>query len=109
MSVRKRSWTADGVKKEAWVVDYADADGDRHIETFARKKDADSLPLDGQRRGRYAAPYRRDAKSVHRCRAGRRWIERGEAAGSEPTTLEQYHQHLKFHICPISASSGCRS
>ena len=42
MSVRKRKWTTrTGEVKEAWIVDYVDADGDRHIETFARKKDAD--------------------------------------------------------------------
>jgi integrase len=43
MSVRKRSWTtAKGEKKEAWIVDYVDQDGDRHIETFKLKKDADA-------------------------------------------------------------------
>lgn len=99
MSVRKRSWTTDGVKKEAWVVDYADADGDRHIRTFARKKDADSYHSTVNvevARGIHTA----DAKSVTVAEAGRRWIARGEAAGLEPTTLEQYHQHLKFHILP---------
>ena len=43
MSVRKRSWIApNGEQKEAWVVDYRDQRGDRHIKTFARKKDADA-------------------------------------------------------------------
>ena len=42
MSVRKRAWTTSkGERKEAWIVDYADQDGDRHIETFDLKKDAD--------------------------------------------------------------------
>ena len=27
-----------GEIKEAWIVDYTDQDGDRHIETFKRKK-----------------------------------------------------------------------
>ena len=32
MSVRKRTWnTSDGERKEAWIVDYADQDGDRHL------------------------------------------------------------------------------
>ena len=44
MSVRKRSWTtAMGEIKEAWIVDYTDQDGDRHIETFKRKKEADAF------------------------------------------------------------------
>ena len=39
MSVRKRTWTtARGEIKEAWIVDNTDQDGDRHIETFKRKK-----------------------------------------------------------------------
>ena len=43
MSVRKRSWkTAKGEVKEAWIVDYTDQAGQRHIETFERKKDADA-------------------------------------------------------------------
>jgi hypothetical protein len=42
MSVRKRRWiTNKGEAKEAWIVDYVDQAGDRHIQTFARKKEAD--------------------------------------------------------------------
>ena len=42
MSVRKRKWTTrSGEEREAWVVDYVDQQGDRHIETFDKKKDAD--------------------------------------------------------------------
>ena len=34
MAVRKRRWrTRNGDVKEAWVVDYVDQEGDRHIET----------------------------------------------------------------------------
>jgi hypothetical protein len=41
MSVRKRTWTTRrGERREAWIVDYVDQDGDRHIETFEREKDA---------------------------------------------------------------------
>jgi hypothetical protein len=43
MSVRKRSWTTrTGEQREAWITDYTDQDGDRHIRTFDRKKDADA-------------------------------------------------------------------
>ena len=43
MSVRKREWTTGaGEKKEAWIVDYVDQQGERHIETFERKKEADA-------------------------------------------------------------------
>jgi hypothetical protein len=44
MSVRKRIWTTSkGVEKEAWVVDYADQAGKRHLKSFAKKKAADSF------------------------------------------------------------------
>jgi hypothetical protein len=43
MSVRKRTWTTrTGESKEAWVVDYVDQHGTRHLKTFQRKKDADA-------------------------------------------------------------------
>jgi integrase len=43
MSVRERKGvTRSGEEREAWVVDYADQQGKRHIETFAKKKDADA-------------------------------------------------------------------
>ena len=43
MSVRKRKWvTRSGVEREAWIVDYGDQQGERHIETFDKKKDADA-------------------------------------------------------------------
>jgi hypothetical protein len=41
MSVRKRTWKNSRGEKEAWIVDYRDQQGGRHIHTFARKKDAD--------------------------------------------------------------------
>ena len=41
MSVRRREWkTRTGEIKQAWIVDYTDQHGKRHIETFQRKKDA---------------------------------------------------------------------
>lgn len=39
MSIRKRSWkTSKGEAREAWVVDYVDQAGKRHLKTFARKE-----------------------------------------------------------------------
>ena len=43
MSVRKRTWKSpSGEMREAWVVDYVDQHGDRHLKTFAKKRDADA-------------------------------------------------------------------
>ena len=43
MSVRKCVWKGPaGELKEAWVVDYVDQHGDRHLKTFSKKRDADA-------------------------------------------------------------------
>ena len=42
MSVRKRKWVRNGEEKTAWIVDYTDQEGNRHIQTFARKGDAEA-------------------------------------------------------------------
>jgi integrase len=101
MSVRKRNWkTPKGEAREAWVVDYADQHGVHHIKTFARKKDADAYHADVTvevKAGIHTAASRSTTIAV----AGRLWIEGGEAAGLERSTLAQYRQHLKHHIAPL--------
>jgi integrase len=100
MSVRKRTWTTRlGERKEAWIVDYADQDGDRHIETYPKKKDADARHAQVKvdvRHGRHTAP----SKSITVTEAGQRWLKRVEADGREPSTLRQYQDHLDLHILP---------
>jgi integrase len=100
MSVRKREWTTrSGEAREAWVVDYSDQDGARHIQTFDRKKDADAyhakVAID-VRQGTHVAP----AKSETVAEAAERWINRVEAEGRERGTLAQYRQHVNLHILP---------
>jgi integrase len=100
VSVRRRAWTtAQGERREAWIVDYTDQDGDRHIETFERKKDAearhDVVRID-VRKGEHVAP----SKSETVAEAAERWIKRVEANGRERGTLQQYRQHLDLHILP---------
>src|ERR1017187_5999015 len=98
MSVRKRSWTTrGGEQKEAWIVDYTDQEGDRHIETFAKKKDADAyhdtVRVD-VRQGVHTAPN----KSITVAEAAADWLTFVELEGVERSTLDQYRQHRK-HIC----------
>jgi len=101
MSVRKRTWvTRRGEAKEAWIVDYVDGQGDRHIRTFERKKDADAYR--GQVTvdvglGVHTAP----SKSITVREAGDLWIETGENNELERTTLDSYEQHLRLHIVPL--------
>ena len=100
MSVRKRTWrTSEGERKEAWIVDYADQNGERHIETFSRKKDADEYHARvhvGVREGTHTAP----AKSPTVAEAAQNWIAYIKGEGRERSTLEQYRQHVDLHIVP---------
>jgi integrase len=100
MSVRKRAWTTrSGEPREAWIVDYFDQDGDRHIETFERKKDADARHATVKvdvRQGVHTAP----SKSVTVTEAAEGWIKRVEADGLERATIREYRQHVDLHILP---------
>jgi integrase len=101
MSVRKRTWkTPSGETREAWVVDYSDQLGHRHLKTFARKRDADAyhakVAVDVK-----AGLHVADSHSVTVAEAGQRWLLSREAAGIERTTLTGYRQHLDLHITPL--------
>ena len=100
MSVRKRKWTTRrGEAKEAWVVDYTDGQGDRHIETFERKKDADArhaavtVEVD---RGIHTAKGR----SIALAAAAEDWIKFVTLEKREPATIAGYRQHVDKHIVP---------
>src|SRR5262249_3605699 len=98
VSVRKRKWiTSKSEPQEAWIVDYTDQYGARHIKTFDRKKDADA----------HAAIVQVDIRAgVHTtskatvAEAGKRWIESCKAHDLEASTVESYKQHLRDHIVP---------
>jgi integrase len=100
MSVRKRTWTTSkGEKKESWVADYTDQDGERHIRTFERKKDADEYHATVRvdvRQGVHTAP----SKSITVAEAAEDWIAYVELERRERSTLAQYRQHADQHIKP---------
>src|SRR5262250_3268041 len=100
MSVRKRTWkNPKGEAKEAWIVDYVDQQGKRHIETFGRKKDADA---------RHAVVRVDVSKGVHTpasrsltvAAAAADWITYVELEGRERGTVAQYRAHVVHHIIP---------
>jgi integrase len=98
MSVRKRSWkTKQGEDREAWIVDYVDQQGERHLKTFERKKEADE----------HHASVKVDVKAgIHTstkttvAQAGDKWIRDAEDR-LEPATVVSYRQHLEAHIEPF--------
>jgi integrase len=100
MSVRKRAWTTSkGEQKEAWVVDYVDQTGKRRLKTFAKKKAADNFEATANVEIR-AGIHTADSASKTIAEAGRLWLETGDKAGLERSTLAAYRQHLKLHIEP---------
>jgi integrase len=100
MSVRKRAWTTSkGEHKEAWVVDYVDQGGKRRLKTFAKKKAADNFEATANVEIR-AGIHTADSASKTIAEAGRLWLETGDKAGLERSTLAAYRQHLKLHIEP---------
>jgi len=100
MAVRKRTWkTKGGERREAWIVDYIDRDGDRHIETYDRKKDADARH-DTIRVDVRAGVHTAASKSLTVAEAAEDWIAGVKLKGRERTTLRQYRQHIDLHIVP---------
>ena len=101
MSVRKRTWkNAKGERQEAWIVDYVDQKGRRHIKTFAKKKVADAHHATVRvevRQGTHTA----DSDSITIAEAGAHWIRTGEGNNLERATLHGYRRHLAMHIVPF--------
>ena len=101
MSVRRRQWVSPmGEPKEAWIVDYVDQHGDRHIKTFAKKRDADAhhaIVGVAVRAGTHTA----DSKSVTVAKAAELWLEqlRGRRAGAHDA--RRLPQHVELHIVPM--------
>jgi integrase len=100
MSVRKREWvTREGESKEAWIVDYIDQRGKRHIETFQRKKEADARHAHVRvdiGKGIHVAP----SESITVAAAAKNWLDDVKARDAERSTLMQYRQHVNLHIVP---------
>jgi integrase len=99
MSVRKRTWTTrKGEQREAWIVHYSQ-DGHPHIETFAKKKDADArhdiVRVDVGRGVHTAA-----SKSVTVAQAAEDWLKYIELEGREAATILGYRIHVNRHIVP---------
>lgn len=101
MSIRKREWkTSKGEPREAWIVDYVDQLGKRHIRTFERKREADKYA------GRVSVEVSEGAHtpnstSITVSDAGQLWLQTAENNGLERSTIDQYRQHLTFHIVPF--------
>lgn len=100
MSVRKRKWTTRlGEQREAWIVDYVDQAGNRHIETFDLKKEAEDYHS-GVRVDVRAGVHTAPSKSITVAEAAENWLKHVEREGRERSTVAQYRQHVYKHINP---------
>src|SRR5258705_6805334 len=101
VSVRKRTWKSpNGEMREAWVADYVDQHGDRHLKTFTKKRDAAALHAIGGAAVR-AGTHTADSKSVTVAKAAELWLESCDAAGLERATITAYREHVTLHIIPV--------
>jgi integrase len=99
-TVRKRTWKSGAETKTAWVADYTDQAGRRHLKTFERKKDADAWLIDARSEVKRGV-HNPDSTSITVGEAAELWIRRGELEKLERSTLRQYRNHIKLHINPL--------
>jgi integrase len=100
MSIRRRTWTTNtGERREAWVVDYVDQAGARHIETFARRRDADARQAAVKVNVR-AGVHSAVSSSPTVAEAAEAWLRHVELEGRERATLKGYREHVRLHINP---------
>lgn len=100
-SIRKREWTTTaGEVKTAWIADYFDQTGKRHIKTCKSKREAD----------RWLVEVRHEvARGIHTparssptvLKAGEAWIDQADRDGLERSTTREYRRHLTMHIGPF--------
>jgi integrase len=98
-SVRKRTWNTKTGPKSAWVVSYMH-NGKQHLKTFSKKKMADAWRAEmqtEQKRGVHTPA----STSITVAEAGARWLAQAEADALEPSTVQQYREHLRLHIAPF--------
>jgi integrase len=103
-SIRKRTWKSGGEAKTAWIADYFDQAGKRHIKTFATKKAADSWLVSARGEVQRGVHTPENA-SVTIAGAAELWIETGELERLERSTLRQYRNHVDLHIKPLIGST----
>ena len=99
-TVRKRSWKSGGEIKTAWIADYFDQGGKRHLKTFATKKAATGW-LDTTRHEVKQGMHTPESTSITVAEAAALWIRRGELEKLERSTLNRYRNHVDLHIVPF--------
>jgi integrase len=96
-SIRKRKFGSD---KEAWIVDYRDQHGKRHLKTFPNKKAAEAWKVNAlhevQQGIHTPASVSKTVEEVWHL-----WLADCEANNLEFGTILQRRQHLQNHVLPF--------
>jgi integrase len=99
-AIRKRTWRdTKGDEKAAWVADYRDQHGKRHLKTFATKKAATAWLVEAQGevvRGIHTP----ESAAIDVAEACRLWLERGRVENLERNTMRSYDVLARLHIMP---------
>jgi integrase len=99
-SIRKRTWTANGIEKQAWICDYFDQAGKRHAKTFANKKAAETWRVNALHEVQIGT-HTPSSTSITLAEAFERWVSHCEAENLEHGTIVQRRQHLELHVRPF--------
>jgi integrase len=104
MSIRKRTWMRSTGPRTAWIVDYGVFDAKRGkriraIKTFKLERDARNFAATTHVQIREGMHIPASA-SMTVEKGGDLWLANCRANGLEPSTVEQYEQHLRLHIKP---------
>jgi len=99
-SIRKRTWKSSGEDKTAWIADYFDQGGKRHIKTFARQKDAKDWLVTAQGEVQRGVHTPENA-SITVAEAADLWLQKGDLEKLERSTVRQYRNHAFLHINPL--------
>jgi integrase len=102
-TVRKRTWQSRTGPRTAWIADYSDQAGKRHVKTFTYKKAADAW-LVTARHQVVIGTHTAESGSITVAEAAALWIQRGELERLEQSTVAKYRNHVDRHIVPLLGS-----
>jgi integrase len=99
MAIRKRRWDVRGSERHAWVVDYLDQSGTRHIKTFKTKRAAEAWSIEALHEVKQGVHTAASA-SLTIVATWELWLAHCEAA-LERSTVKQRREHLNLHVRPF--------
>lgn len=99
MAIVRKRYFGPNKDREAWLVDYVDQHGKRHIKTFKLKKEADDY-LTTVRQEVREGTHTAASKSITVAQAAENWLAYVGGENRERSTLERYQQLVRLHVIP---------